>query len=307
MREAALFYLDNLIEFPGRNYLVFGPEYSPENTFTYVENGVIKRANSSLGTTLSRAIIGELFSNTVQAAEILRVDASLAADLKHARSRLSPFQIGRHGHLQEWLEDFEEPEPRHRHLSPLYPVYPGYEITRKSNPALFAAAKTLQARRLEGDSLLSGWSGAWHLCLAARFGDAELAEKLLDEFPAKFLLSNLLSTHARSGGNTACFQIDGNFGVVAGIAELLMQSHEGDIHLLPAKPEHWRTGHIRGLRARGGFLVDISWKNGALQKAAVTSTAGGRCKIRHGERTVEFDTVANTTYALDASLKLNAK
>jgi alpha-L-fucosidase 2 len=306
MKEAALFYLDNLVEYPGRNYLVYGPEYSPENKFTYIEDGVTKPGESSLGTTMSRAIIGELFANTVQAAAILGVDAPLAADFQAARSRLSPFQIGRHGQLQEWLEDFDEPEPHHRHLSHLYPVYPGYEITRSSNPALFAAASKAQQRRLEKDSMLTGWSSAWHLCLAARFGDAKLATELLDSFAAKFLLGNLFSTHSRQGGSTLCFQIDGNFGVVAGMAEMLMQSHDGGIHLLPAKPETWRTGHIKGLRARGAFLVDIYWKNGVLLKAAVTSIKGGRCKVRYGASMIEFDTVAKGTYALDASLKLTA-
>jgi alpha-L-fucosidase 2 len=188
----------------------------------------------------------------------------------------------------------------------LYPVYPGYEITRTSNPALFEAARTSQQRRLAQDSMLTGWSNAWHLCLAARFGDAKLATELLDSFASKFLLGNLFSTHSRQGGSTLCFQIDGNFGVVAGMAELLLQSHDNGIHLLPAKPETWRTGHIKGLRARGAFLVDINWKNGVLLKAAVTSLVGGRCKVRYGEHLIEFDTVAKGTYALDGSLKLTA-
>jgi alpha-L-fucosidase 2 len=217
---------------------------------------------------------------------------------------LSPFQIGRNGQLQEWLEDFDEPEPRHRHLSHLYPVFPGYEITRSSDPVLFAAARKAQERRLENRSLLTGWSNAWHLCLAARFGDQKLAAELLEEFASRFLLSNLFSTHSRQGGNTACFQIDGNFGVVAAIAEMLMQSHEGGIHLLPAKPESWRSGQIKGLRARGGFLVALDWKKGVLVRASVTSTVGGRCKVRYGGTTTEFDTAANKTYALDAALKL---
>lgn len=306
LKEAALFYLDNLIEFPGRNYLVYGPEYSPENKFTYIEKGVAKQGDCSMGTTMSRAVIGELFGNTVQAAAILGVDAPLAAELRAARSRLSPFQIGRHGQLQEWLEDFDEPEPQHRHLSHLYPVYPGYEITRSAEPALFAAARKAQQRRLEGDSLLTGWSNAWHLCLAARFGDQKLAAQLLETFAGKFLLPNLFSTHSRQGGSTLCFQIDGNFGVVAGMAEMLMQSHEGSISLLPAKPENWRNGFIKGLRARGAFLVEIHWKDGALLKASITSLVGGPCKVRHGDKTVEFNTVANQTYTLNASLQLTA-
>jgi alpha-L-fucosidase 2 len=306
MKEVALFYLDNLVEYPGRNYLVHGlPEYSPENKFTYVEDGVTKEGQASLGTTMSRAIIGELFANTVKAGEILGTDVALAADLKKARSRLSPFQIGRHGQLQEWLEDFEEPSPGHRHVSHLYPVFPGYEITASSDPALFAAAKKSLERRLENHMLLTEWSTAWALCLAARFEDKQMTAALLEEFASKFLFSNLFASHSRRGGNTACFQIDGNFGFVAGVAEMLMQSHDGGIHLLPAKPENWRNGSIKGLRARGAFLVDIYWKNGVLLKAAVTSTAGGRCKIRYGERMIEFDTVANGTYALDASLKLS--
>jgi alpha-L-fucosidase 2 len=265
---------------------------------------VTKNGESSLGTTMSRAILAEVFANTARAAAILGVDAPLAAEFQAARSRLSPFPIGRHGQLQEWLEDFDEPEPHHRHVSHLYPVYPGYEITRSSNPALFAAAQKSQQRRLAQDSMLTGWSNAWHLCLAARFGDAKLATELLDSFASKFLLGNLFSTHSRQGGSTLCFQIDGNFGVVAGMAEMLLQSHDGGIDLLPAKPETWRTGHIKGLRARGAFLVDIHWKNGALLKAAVTSLVGGPCKVRHGNKAVEFHTVANRTYSLDASLTL---
>ena len=304
MKEVALFHLDNLFEYPGRGYLVHGlPEYSPENAFAYVEDGATKKGSASLGTTMSRAIIGELFNNTAQAAALLGVDAPLAADLQSARSKLSPFRIGRYGQLQEWLEDFDEFDPGHRHMSHLYPIYPGYEITASSNPALFAAAKKSLERRLENNVLLMSWCDAWALCLAARFGDRQLAAGLLDEFTSKFLFANLFSLAARQDGNTACFQIDGNFGFVAGVAELLMQSHEGAIHLLPAKPEGWRTGHIKGLRARGAFLVDIYWRDGVLYRADVTSTAGGKCTIRHGGKTVEFDTQAGRKYALDASLR----
>jgi alpha-L-fucosidase 2 len=308
LKEVALFYLDNLLEYPGRNYLVHGlPEYSPENKFTYSEDGVTKQGQSSLGTTMSRAILAEVFANTAQAAEILGVDSSFAADLQKARSRLAPDKVGRHGQLQEWLEDFEEPSPGHRHVSHLYPVYPGYEITRASNPILFTAAKKSLERRLENHMLLTEWSTAWALALASRFGDEELTAMLLEEFASKFIFNNLFAAHARQGGNTMCFQIDGNFGFVAGVAEMLMQSHEGGINLLPAKPKNWRNGSIKGLRARGAFLVDIHWKNGALLKVSVTSLVGGPCKVRHGERMVEFDTAANQTYALDASLKLTAK
>jgi len=259
IKEAALFYVDHLVEYPGRGYLVSGPEYSPENQFYLPEDPKREKREISLGTTLSRAIAFEVLDHAAIASEILGVDENLRKEFVETRDRLSPYQAGKHGQLQEWLEDFEETNPGHRHLSHLYGLYPGSEITKEKDPVIFEAARKAVERRLEHHSGWTGWSRAWLIGLAARLQDGELAREQLELLLERTTLENLFDTHPRQGGNTTCFQIEGNFGAAAGIAEMLMQSHQGYIHILPAKPNNWRRGHVTGLRARGAFEVDIYW------------------------------------------------
>lgn len=304
IKEAALFYLDYLVEYPGRGYLVTGPEYSPENRFIVPDDPDRSPRHLSVGTTMSRAIAYEVMSNAIKASKILGVDAKLRNEFGSAINRLWPYQVGKYNQLQEWLEDFDEAEPGHRHLSHLYPVYPGYEITEDKDPRLFEAARQSVLRRIDHNSGWTGWSRAWLLCLAARFDDADLALEQLNTLLATTTLSNLFDTHPRQGGNTLCFQVEGNFGATAGIAEMLMQSHEGYIDLLPAKPANWKNGYVNGLRARGGFELDISWKNSRLDEVVVHAKSTGPVELQYGEKRVSLKTVAGKSYTLAGDLVL---
>ena len=302
IKEAALFYVDHLVDYPGRGYLVAGAEYSPENTY-YLKDDLKKEARHiSMGTTMSRAIAYEVLSNAAKAAEILHVDVDLRHEFIKARDNLSPYQVGSFGQLQEWLEDFGEINPGHRHLSHLYPLYPGTEITSDNNPGIFEAARKSVERRLENNGGWTGWSRAWIICLAARLQDGELAKEQLGLLLERTTLYNLFDTHPRKGGNTICFQLEGNMGATAGMAEMLMQSHEGYIHILPAKPKNWKEGYIKGLRARGAFEVDITWRNSEMSQLTIKSLAGRPCRIKYKKRIIEFVTEAGKAYSFDSLL-----
>ena len=300
MKENALFYLDFMVKDPKTGWLMTGPTYSPENRFLRPDGAT---GHLSMGVTMSLAIIRDLFANTIKASEVLNVDDELRQQLQSALDNLAPYQIGRYGQLQEWLKDYDEPNPGHRHMSHLFGVTPGYSITPRSTPKLAEAAKKSLLRRLEHNGGWTGWSRAWALNLAARLGDAELAHRQLELLLERTTLYNLFDTHPRKGGNTLCFQIEGNFGATAGIAEMLLQSHTGEIHLLPAHPRRWKLGYVKGLRARGGFEVNIYWKNSKLDKVSIKSTFGGPCQVRYGEKVVEFETEVGKKYDLDGDLQ----
>ena len=294
MRGSAQFYLDMLIAEPTHGWLVTAPSNSPENAFR-MKNGTA--AHTCMGPTVDMQILRELFGNCIAAGEILGVDEEFRASLQAKRARLAPNQIGPDGRLQEWLEPYGEPDPQHRHISHMYGLYPYYELTPQVAPKLAeAAGKSLERRGFKGDV---GWANAWKTALYARLLDREQAYGYLERLIGRNAFPNLFN--ACWPGRT--FQIDGNFGGTAGIAEMLLQSHTGEIHLLPALPDAWLAGHVKGLCARGGFVVDIEWEDRAMSRVKILSKARSDCRIRYKSKVIDLKTEKGRPYILNENLK----
>jgi alpha-L-fucosidase 2 len=302
MRGAALFFVDALVKHPEKGWLISGPSNSPE------QGGLV------MGPTMDHQIIRALFGQVIAAATILNTDAPLRDQLASMRKRIAPNQIGRHGQLQEWLEDKDDPANQHRHVSHLWGVHPGDDITAYGSPELFAAAK--KSLELRGDAA-TGWSMGWKINFWARFLDGDHAYTILRNLiqPASErtagLYRNLFDAHPP-------FQIDGNFGATAGIAEMLVQSHDpyakpGDltpvqsgasafVHLLPALPSVFPTGKVTGLRARGGFDVEIEWRGGKLVRARLIARHSKPVTVRYAGREIKVEAKAGGSYEFNEEL-----
>lgn len=304
LKDASLFFLDWLVPDPRTGKLVSGPTTSPENAYLTPDG---QRVSLSMGCSMDQEIIWDVFNNTLEAAATLGIKDDFTGSVRQALNKLAVPQIGSDGRLLEWSQEYKEPEPGHRHMSHLFGVHPGHQFTWETAPTIMQAARKSIEYRLAHGGGHTGWSRAWIINFWARFRDGEKAYENLTALLEKSTLPNLFDTHPP-------FQIDGNFGGTAGIAEMLLQSHqevsttsgppERLLELLPALPKEWSTGSVSGLRARGGFEISMQWKEGKLSQATVRSLLATPCILRYGEKSVNLHPRRGDVLHFDGKLEL---
>lgn len=303
LRDASRFFLSYMVEHPAKKWLVTGPSNSPENWFIAPDTG--KLCSDSMGPTCDRVLVYSLFSACIQASRLLSLDEKLRTQIASAQDRLPPLQVGKHGQLQEWLEDFDEAEPNHRHTSHLIALYPEDQISPDKTPTLAVAARVTLDRRIHQPNWEdTEWSRANLVNYYARLRDGDAAHLHLRGLIAHAADDSLL-TYSRggvAGAESNIFAIDGNTGGAAGIAEMLLQSHGGELHLLPALPSKWPAGSVRGLRARGGITVSIFWQNGHLSSAIVKADRETDLTIRYQSRATRIHLRARSEHPITAAM-----
>ena len=293
LKEFATFYAGWLVKNEKTGSFVSFPETSPENSYIN-EQG--ERVALSYGSAMGHQIIAEVFDNTLKAAEILDIEDAFLAEIEEKRNKLTPgLKLGPDGRILEWTKAYEEPEKGHRHLSHLYALHPGSGITEVDSNLFVGAQKSIDYRLKHGGAG-TGWSRAWMINFNARLFDPEAARENIHKFFEISLADNLFDLHPP-------FQIDGNFGYTAGIAEMLLQSHEGFLRILPALPEAWEQGHIKGLKARGNVLVDIVWNNNKVEKIRLQSPKEKNIKIKYDDMEKSIYLEAGKAIVLDKNLE----
>lgn len=286
LKASTQFYLDWLTPMPNTGELVSGPSVSPENTFVAPDGS---KTQICMGPAHDQQVIWQLFKNYIDACAALDINDDYLATIVEAQKKLAKPKIAKDGRLMEWNQEFEEVEPGHRHISHLFAVHPGYQIDIKETPKLASAAKKSLDYRIQNGSGHTGWSAAWLINQYARLGDSEQALQSLNTVLQKSINTNLFGSHPP-------FQIDANFGTTAGIAEMLLQSQSNEIRLLPALPASWKDGEIKGLCARGGFVIDMKWKDNQLTYLKLFSKNGSSCTLNYKGNTFALNTIKGTVY-----------
>ncbi|GGG68429.1 glycoside hydrolase family 95 protein [Paenibacillus radicis (ex Gao et al. 2016)] len=307
LKEAAAFFLDYMVLHPKLDWLVTGPSISPENSF-HAAVGSKLHNHLSMGTTLDQVLVSDLFEFCLETAEKLGLDEALQQQLRQAIGKLPPLQIGRNGQLQEWLEDYEEAQPEHRHLSHLHSLCPAYRITPQLTPELSEAARvTLDNRQSSNNHEDVEFTVAAFAGCFSRLHDGERAYEQISHLVGQLCFDNLLSFSKPGigGAEAAIYVADGNYGGTAAIADMLLQSHAGELHLLPALPVKWSSGQYSGLRARGALEVDLIWSEGRMAGAVVHAFASGSTVLRQAGRIAPFEYEAGCSYSIDSELRIS--